>query len=41
MVAELLASLRGAMGGAGNYFANPWVLYGILLATYLIYRKTS
>jgi hypothetical protein len=29
------------MGGAGIYFANPWVLYGIVLAIYLIHRRTS
>jgi len=41
MGAELLADLRGIIGGLGNYAGNPMVLCAIILVIYLIYRKSS
>ena len=41
MFAEIFASLRGVIGGVANYAQNPVVLYAIILAIYIIYRRTS
>jgi hypothetical protein len=37
MGAELFAALRGIIGSVGN----PLILYAIVLAIYLTYRKSS
>jgi hypothetical protein len=41
MIAEFLAGLRGFMGTAGNTFSDPWFLFCILLAIYVLWRRTS
>jgi hypothetical protein len=41
MIAELIAGLRGILGGVTDYVGNPLILYAIVLAAYLLYRRTS
>jgi hypothetical protein len=41
MGAEFLADLRGIIGGLGTYAVNPYILFAVVLAIYLIYRKSS
>jgi len=41
MGAEFLAELRGVIGSVGNFAGNPLILYAIVVAIYLIYRKSS
>jgi hypothetical protein len=41
MVAELIAGLRGIIGDVASHAGHPLFLYLIVLAVYIIYRKTS
>jgi hypothetical protein len=39
MAAQFLADLRGILAGTGDYFANPLVLCGVLLAIWFLWRR--
>ena len=41
MLAELLANLRGVLGGANYSLSNPLILYIVVLSIYIIWRRTG
>ncbi len=41
MFSEFLADFRGIIGNVTNYVRDPFLLLGIILVVYVIYRRTS
>jgi hypothetical protein len=39
VLAELIASLRGDMGGFADFIVNPLVLLALFIGIYLLLRK--
>jgi hypothetical protein len=40
MIAEFLAGLRGFLGSTGINFSNPLVLFLLIVAIYVLWRRT-